>query len=60
MNPAAVNINYVLGPNDNVAQSFVHPYAWVLGLMIGMPLLLCRPTHLLPLRTMPKAEGRTA
>ena len=49
-----VNINYVWGPSDNVAQSFVHPYVWVLGLMTGMPLLLFLPTHLVLMRTMPK------
>ena len=35
-----VNINYVWGPSDNAAQTWVHPYVWLAGLMIGMPLLL--------------------
>ena len=50
-----VNINYVWGPSDNVAQTWVHPYVWVLGLMIGMPLLLFLPVHLLLMRFAPKA-----
>ena len=41
-----VNINYVWGPSDNVAQTWVHPYVWLLGLMIGMPLLLFLPGHI--------------
>ena len=38
-----VNINYVWGPSDNVAQTLVHPYVWVAGMMVGMPLLLFLP-----------------
>jgi len=51
-----VNINYVWGPNDIAAQTFVHPYVWVAGLMIGMPLLLFAPVHYLLMRTMPRAR----
>jgi hypothetical protein len=40
-----VNINYVWGPSDNVAQSWVSPHVWFAGLMIGMPLLLFAPVH---------------
>jgi hypothetical protein len=50
-----VNINYVWGPSDNVAQTWVHPYGWVAGLMIGMPLLLFLPVHLLLMRIAPRA-----
>ena len=50
-----VNINYVWGPSDYAAQAWVHPYAWVAGLMIGMPLILFLPTHLILMRTMPRA-----
>ena len=52
-----VNINYVWGPNDNVAQTWVYPYVWVLGLMVGMPLLLFLPTHLMLMRFAPKPAG---
>ena len=50
-----VNINYVWGPSDNTAQTFVHPYVWVAGLMVGMPLLLFLPTHFVLLRIIPRA-----
>lgn len=49
-----VNINYVWGPSDYAAQSWVSPAVWLIGLMIGMPLLLFVPTHLLLLRFAPK------
>ena len=50
-----VNINYVWGPSDDAAQTWVHPNVWLAGLMIGMPLLLFLPTHLLLKRFMPRA-----
>jgi hypothetical protein len=50
-----VNINYVWGPSDNAAQTWVHPYVWVAGLMIGMPLILFLPVHLLLKRFAPRA-----
>jgi len=49
-----VNINYVWGMSDNVAQSFVHPVLWLIGLIVGIPLLLCLPVHLLLARVAPK------
>jgi len=51
---APVNINYVWGMSDNVAQSFVHPAVWLIGLVGGIPLLLCLPVHLLLSRVAPK------
>jgi len=50
-----VNINYVWGPNDNAAQTWVSPAVWVIGLIVGMPLLLYAPVHLLFRRIMPQA-----
>jgi len=50
-----VNINYVWGPNDNAAQTWVHPYVWLGGLIVGMPVLLYLPVHLLLSRFAPKA-----
>ena len=50
-----VNINYVWGMSDVAAQTWVHPYVWVAGLMIGLPLIVFIPTHLLLMRTAPKA-----
>ena len=49
-----VNINYVWGPSDYVAQTWVHPYVWVAGMMIGVPLLLSLPAHVLLTRFAPK------
>jgi hypothetical protein len=49
-----VNINYVFGMNDAVAQTFVHPYVWFAGMMIGLPLLVYWPTHLILSRYAPK------
>jgi hypothetical protein len=49
-----VNINYVWGPSDSVAQSLVSPYVWVLGLMAGLPLFLFLPVHLLLMRFAPR------
>jgi hypothetical protein len=51
-----VNINYVWGMNDAAAQTWVHPYVWLVGLLLGMPALLFIPTHLLLVRVMPKAS----
>jgi len=55
-----VNINYVFGPSDYVAQSWVPPHVWFAGLMIGLPLLVYLPTHLLLLRLMARSPRRAA
>jgi hypothetical protein len=49
-----VNINYVWGPSDLAAQNWVSPAEWLIGLMVGLPLLLFVPTHFLLLRFAPK------
>ena len=49
-----VNINYVWGPSDSAAQTFVHPYVWFAGMMIGLPLVLFWPVHLILARYAPK------
>jgi hypothetical protein len=49
-----VNINYVFGPSENVAQTWVHPYVWLAGMMIGLPLILFLPVHLILSRYAPK------
>jgi hypothetical protein len=51
-----VNINYVWGLNDHAAQTWVSPALWFAGLMIGLPLLVYAPTHLVLARVMPKAK----
>jgi hypothetical protein len=50
-----VNINYVWGMSDYAAQTFVHPYVWLAGMMIGLPVLVFAPTHWLLGRFAPKA-----
>jgi hypothetical protein len=49
-----VNINYVWGMSDAVAQTWVPPAVWVIGMLIGLPALLYAPVHLLLRRVMPK------
>jgi hypothetical protein len=49
-----VNINYVWGPHDDAAQTWVSPCVWLAGLMIGMPLLLYWPVHALLARYAPR------
>ena len=48
-----VNINYVWGFSDAVAQTWVDPYVWLIGMMVGLPLLLFLPVHLLLSRFAP-------
>jgi hypothetical protein len=50
-----VNINYVWGPSDSAAQTWVHPYVWSAGLMIGMPVLLYAPVHFFLSKFAPRA-----
>lgn len=42
-----VNINYVHGMGDTAAQTWMPPLAWLGTMLIGMPLLIFLPTHLL-------------
>ena len=41
-----VNINYVHGMGDTAAQTWMPPLAWLGCLMVGLPLLINLPTHL--------------
>lgn len=50
-----VNINYVWGMSDYAAQTWVPPYVWLAGQLIGLPLLAYAPTHFVLARFMPKA-----
>jgi hypothetical protein len=52
---APVNINYVWGMSDTAAQSFVPPAVWLAGLIVGMPLLMFLPAHVILARLMPPA-----
>jgi len=41
---APVNINYVYGLGDD-AQTWMHPLAWLAGMMVAMPLVCYVPAH---------------
>jgi hypothetical protein len=49
-----VNINYVWGMSDTVAQQWMPPAVWVAGLIVLLPVLLYVPVHFLLRRSMPK------
>ena len=49
-----VNIDYVWGLSDTAPQHWMPPLAWLIGLMIVLPLVLYWPVHLLLRRSMPK------
>ncbi|MEM9702078.1 MAG: hypothetical protein AAF907_06510, partial [Planctomycetota bacterium] len=40
-----VNVNYVFGPSTDEAQTWVPPWVWFGGLLIGLPALIFVPTH---------------
>jgi hypothetical protein len=52
-----VNINYVWGTSDTAAQTWVPPYIWLAGMLLGLPLLAFAPTHYVLTRVMPKASS---
>jgi hypothetical protein len=49
-----VNINYVWGMSDLAAQTWVQPYGWLAGVMIGLTAVFVA-THFLLVRFAPKA-----
>lgn len=50
-----VNVNYVWGMSDVVAQTLMPALAWFLLLLTGIPVVLCGATHLVLRRLMPAA-----
>lgn len=52
-----VNINYVWGLSDAAAQTWMHPYLWVAGMIVLMPIICFLPVHFLFSRFMPQAKG---
>jgi hypothetical protein len=40
-----VNVNYVWGPSDAAAQTWMPPYVWLALLVLGLPALFFLPTH---------------
>ncbi len=55
-----VNINYVFGLSDYVVQPWVPRSTWFVGLLIGLPVFVFMPTHLVLSRLMPKASAEVA
>ena len=55
-----VNINYVYGSSDAVAQSFMPGPAWFAMLLVGLPLVIFYPTHRLLLRYAAVSSQRPA
>ena len=51
-----VNINYVWGMSDNAPQTWVSPWVWFFGLIVGLPILLFTPVHFLMMRIAPRAR----
>lgn len=49
-----VNINYVYGFSDDAAQSWMPAWAWLLLVLVAMPLVLWWPAHLALRRWMPR------
>jgi hypothetical protein len=52
-----VNVNYVYGPSDEKAQTWVPPLAWLAFMLTALPLVFFVPTHWLLSRLMPQAGG---
>jgi len=55
-----VNVNYVWGPSDTAAQTWVSPAVWLAGMMVGLPLVLFAPVHFLLKHFMPQAAPNVA
>lgn len=53
-----VNINYVYGLNDRAAQTWMPAWAWLLTLMLGLPLLFWWPAHLILMRFFSPGRAR--
>ncbi|MDR7039911.1 hypothetical protein J2X36_004689 [Methylobacterium sp. BE186] len=53
-----VNINYVWGLSDRAAQTILPAWAWLMGLIVGLPALLFAPTHCALRRWMPYVGSR--
>lgn len=49
-----VNINYVHGMSDTAAQAWMPPLAWLATLLVGLPLVIYLPVHLLLARCCPR------
>jgi hypothetical protein len=54
--PAALNINYVHGLGSESPQTWMPPWLWLATLMIGLPVCVYLPTHLVLRRAFPQRE----
>ncbi len=54
-----VNINYVHGFDDKTPQNWMPPWAWLLTLMLGLPVLIWLPTHLVLRKIFGSSAGRS-
>jgi hypothetical protein len=45
-----VNVNYVFGPSEKAAQSWMPEWAWFSLMMVGLPILMFAPIHLAMMR----------
>ena len=52
-----VNINYVYGFSDHAPQPWMPAWAWLLTMLLGLPLLVCWPTHVALRRFFPSATA---
>ena len=53
-----VNVNYVWGPSDAAAQTWMPAYAWLALLVFGLPLVFFLPTHFLLQKFFARKAGR--
>jgi hypothetical protein len=51
--PRADNVNWVFGPREH-SLIWMPDWGWLVGLMLGFPLLIYLPTHLIFLRVFPR------
>lgn len=56
----AVNINYVHGMSFKERQTRMHPALWLAALMVGSPIVLYLPTHLILRRVFLHRDGPAA
>ena len=54
-----VNINYVYGMSDNAPQTWMRPLAYLGLLMVGLPICIFLPTHLVLRRVFRESDIRS-
>ena len=51
-----VNINYVFGPSDDAAQTWMPAWAWVMTMIVGLTSVFFIPTHFILRRWAPQVK----